>query len=528
MRDVDEPALAADLGDRLRQRHPARDLLLDEQADDLALVGGLDLLADDHLDAVLGGLGARVVGAGDLVVVGHRDRARGRRRAPSPAARRPASRSRCEWSVCMCRSTSISLRLASRARTSGLRVRVVAQRRQPGVDRLDLVGHARPRELRRAVARRARRRPARSASSRDARRSSCCGEHVDVAGLEVQAEVAVAQHLLVDRHARRRAGTAPAPSARISTPGAVTWPSEAATTTSAPRERRVLVVDHVHAVAQARAQRRDGAGLASRRRPPTAAPPGSRRSARRKSRSAPRSSRSEKTIRSGPSARARGRSRGHARAQQLGRTRGSSAAAAPRWPRSWPCGRPGGRRTARRSVRATCVESTRSAGAWNEPTFSAREWRSATEPGARRPRLVHVHEVQRRDRQRLLDRARDVDRRRRVDALAAAGEQQLADAEHPHAAVGIEQRLRLLPRGPDQPAATPAPAPASATARATAPGARARPAPARPRRRTSRPRSHPRADAARPARWRSAPPLAGAYRRAMARRAPPPPAATTR
>ena len=75
VRDVDDPALAADLGDRLLQRHPARDLLLDEEADDLALVGGLDLLADDHLDAVLGGLRARVERAGDLVVVGDRDRA---------------------------------------------------------------------------------------------------------------------------------------------------------------------------------------------------------------------------------------------------------------------------------------------------------------------------------------------------------------------------------------------------------------------------------------------------------------------
>ena len=39
VRDVDEAALALDLGDRLLQRQPARDLLLDEQADDLALVG---------------------------------------------------------------------------------------------------------------------------------------------------------------------------------------------------------------------------------------------------------------------------------------------------------------------------------------------------------------------------------------------------------------------------------------------------------------------------------------------------------
>ena len=29
--------------------------------------------------------------------------------------------------------------------------------------------------------------------------------------------------------------------------------------------------------------------------------------------------------------------------------------------------------------RATCVESTRSLGAWKEPTLSAREWRSATD-----------------------------------------------------------------------------------------------------------------------------------------------------
>ena len=49
--DVDQPALALDLGDRLLQRQPARDLLLDEQPDHLALAGGLDLLADDHLDA---------------------------------------------------------------------------------------------------------------------------------------------------------------------------------------------------------------------------------------------------------------------------------------------------------------------------------------------------------------------------------------------------------------------------------------------------------------------------------------------
>ena len=76
MRHVDEPALAADLGDRLRHRHPLGDLLLEEEADHLALLGGLHLLGDDHLDvAHLGGDLARLQRAGDLVVVGDRDRA---------------------------------------------------------------------------------------------------------------------------------------------------------------------------------------------------------------------------------------------------------------------------------------------------------------------------------------------------------------------------------------------------------------------------------------------------------------------
>ncbi len=48
MGHVDQPALALDLGDRLREAQPAGDLPLDEQPDDLAL-GGLDLLPDDHL-----------------------------------------------------------------------------------------------------------------------------------------------------------------------------------------------------------------------------------------------------------------------------------------------------------------------------------------------------------------------------------------------------------------------------------------------------------------------------------------------
>ena len=155
VRHVDEPALAPDLGDRLLERQPARDLLLDEEADHLALVGGLDLLADDHLDAVLRGLGARVERAGDLVVVGHRDRAEAASRAVASSTSTGVAQS-CEWSVCMCRSTSISLRPASRARARRRRRGRVAAGRDLGVERLEARRRRRPGELGRAAARRAR------------------------------------------------------------------------------------------------------------------------------------------------------------------------------------------------------------------------------------------------------------------------------------------------------------------------------------------------------------------------------------
>src|SRR5438067_7146754 len=89
MRDIDNPALALDLGDGLGEREPVRDLLGDEEADDLALAGRLDLLSDDDLDvavrrtigcgttrarSVLLGERARSERAGDLVVVGDGDR----------------------------------------------------------------------------------------------------------------------------------------------------------------------------------------------------------------------------------------------------------------------------------------------------------------------------------------------------------------------------------------------------------------------------------------------------------------------
>ena len=75
MGNVHEPALAPDLGDRLVHRQASGDLQLEEEPDHLALLGGLDLLGDDHLDPshLLGDL-ARRERPRDLVVVGNRDR----------------------------------------------------------------------------------------------------------------------------------------------------------------------------------------------------------------------------------------------------------------------------------------------------------------------------------------------------------------------------------------------------------------------------------------------------------------------
>jgi hypothetical protein len=78
-------------------------------------------------------------------------------------------------------------------------------------------------------------------------------------------------------------------------------------------------------------------------------------------------------------------------------------------------------------LRATCVATTRSVGAWKVPTFSAREWR------------VHVTEVERGPLEEIGDRARDVDGQRRA---TPAGQrwQRLADGEDPGLAGGRLER----------------------------------------------------------------------------------------
>ena len=73
--EVDDPALGADRVDRLAEREPARDLLGEEEADHLALVGGLHLLARDHDEVAAAGQLDRLERAAEDVVVGDGDRA---------------------------------------------------------------------------------------------------------------------------------------------------------------------------------------------------------------------------------------------------------------------------------------------------------------------------------------------------------------------------------------------------------------------------------------------------------------------
>ena len=100
------------------------------------------------------------------------------------------------------------------------------------------------------------------------------------------------------------------------------------------------------------------------------------------------------------------------------------------------------------NLRATWVEMTRSAGAWNVPTLSAREWRSATDDVLGANGSWTWTKSSGAAAEHVVERARDVERRRGRHAPPRGRErQQLPDAEHAHAAVGIEELARA-----DQPA----------------------------------------------------------------------------
>ena len=198
------------------ERHAARDLLLDEEADHLALVGGLHLLGHDHLDPV--GALARLERARHLVVVGDRDRAEAdplggveqrvhRRRAVGrvvgvhvqvhvhevalgePLAQRRAARS-VAWRRAAISAYSSSKRSAVRDHSSSgwarsIRAAKLAEQRRLGEQPLELGG-----------------------------------ERERVARLEQQAELAVAQRLLVLRQPRRHRARRrpPARAARAAAP----------------------------------------------------------------------------------------------------------------------------------------------------------------------------------------------------------------------------------------------------------------------------------------------------------------------
>ena len=350
MGHVDEAALGADRLDRLVERHPARDLLLEEEADHLALVGGLDLLRHDHLDAELGRLGARVEGAGDLVVVGHRDR------AEAGVAR--AGEQHLDRRRAVARVVGVHVQvdvdqpaLGQPRPHRGQVRRDVAARRDLRVDRLEAARHARPVEL---VARaRARAR----AASRAGRRRGSAARAGRRACRRPRARTAARGPRRGSRPPRRRAGaTRPAGRrrrARARAGRARGRPrARRATAMSAPASTSAWVVScaetHPHAVEQARADRRRRAGGHEHASPATSSSGGSRRSARRNRRSAPRSSWSQKAIgeRAVVARRARSAPR---RGAGRGSRRGRPAASGRAWPRRTRCARRAGRRTARRS-----------------------------------------------------------------------------------------------------------------------------------------------------------------------------------
>ena len=261
----------------------------------------------------------------------------------------------------------------------GLGVGVVAARRDLGVDRVEALRDAAPVVVV-AVALGARAQPGEQAVVAD-EALELGGERVDVAGLEQQPEVVVAaDDLLVGAAGARR---------------------------PAPRPRRARARAR-RGRARRRARRRRGRRRRRAPRPPScpasdstctrssscertvgAAPEGtktvasqsrsvgSRRSARRNSRSAARSSWSQNAIRTGPSCGGplQRRGAGPQDAYSAGKIRCISSRVDSKEALR-ASSRPKNSSTKRR---ATWVESTRSAGAWNVPTLSEREWRSATD-----------------------------------------------------------------------------------------------------------------------------------------------------
>ena len=87
------------------------------------------------------------------------------------------------------------------------------------------------------------------------------------------------------------------------------------------------------------------------------------------------------------------------------------------------------------SGRATWVDTNRSVGEWNVPTFSAREWRSAAEDALGANGSCTCTTSSDGVLQQVLERARHVQRERH--RAAAPERQRLADGQH----LAVEQRV---------------------------------------------------------------------------------------
>ena len=283
------------------------------------------------------------------------------------------------------------------------------------------------------------------------RRAQVGGQRLRVAGLEHEPALALGQQLLVDRQPRGDRHDAGAERAHAASPASAGCPRRRAPATSAAGEQPAASsspgVDERDALAQQ--PRSSVAGGASGRGDQTVAcqarSGGSSRSARRKVRSAARSSRRRSCTSSDASVGSRGPRRAGGSAPGRDHPVVAGEVALQQVAGGAVAGGPGveAANSSRDSGRVSWVERIRSVGAWKLPTLSAREWRSATLEALGRERLVHVDDVERQRGQRLLDRPRDVDRERAARRRVGRERQHLADAEHERLA---SPRARAAPR----------------------------------------------------------------------------------
>ena len=245
MGDVDEAALALDLGHGLGEGEPPRDLLGEEEPDHLALARRLDLLGDDDLHPERRRLRGRLERAADLVVVGDRDRPEPpiARRGEQHLDRRRAVRRVVGVHV----QVDVDEGAGGDAHTHRRVAAAVAPGDEPAVERLELVGHGRPR-------------PGRGGRRRwrVERADDLGGERVGVARLEQPPARALVEDLLVHGQPRRD-DRDPGAAGALEQAGLRRRPVRRGDEDAGPGQQRVLAQlvggGEAHALAQLRAQR---------------------------------------------------------------------------------------------------------------------------------------------------------------------------------------------------------------------------------------------------------------------------------